>query len=251
MTHGSVSVEVRLFGGLVELAGRRSVQVQVPTPASVLDVRDAVTASVPQLARAVRGCKIAVDLEVADDHTPVTAASEVALLPPVAGGSRDAPAWHTSELTIDDRKVLTVTGLVEPPIATEAILAQISTPSAGAAVTFLGTVRDHAADLDDVVGLEYSAYPEMAERELAVIAAAIAEQHDALTGIALVHAVGDLRVGDHTILVACASPHRAEAFAGCRQALEDVKERVPIWKREHTADGASRWVGLPAGVKPG
>ncbi|MEX0592769.1 MAG: molybdenum cofactor biosynthesis protein MoaE, partial [Nitriliruptoraceae bacterium] len=106
------------------------------------------------------------------------------------------------------------------------------------------TVRDHAPDLGDVVGLEYSAYPAMAERELMTIADDIAQQHSAITGIALVHAVGDLAVGDHTILVACVSPHRAQAFDACRDALEEVKRRAPIWKRERTRDGMSRWVGL-------
>lgn len=250
MAAESISIDVRLFGGLAELAGQRSVRVEVSAPATARSIRDAVVTAVPQLDGALRGCKVAVDLEIAVDTTPVSSDTEVALLPPVAGGSHNAPTWHASELTINGRTVLTVTGLVEPPIATEAILTQISTPSAGAAVSFLGTVRNHAEDLDDVVGLEYSAYPAMAERQLAVIAAQIAQCHEAVTGIALIHAVGDLRVGDHTILVACASAHRAEAFAACQQALEDVKNRVPIWKRERTADGNSRWVGLPATVSP-
>jgi molybdopterin synthase catalytic subunit len=138
-----------------------------------------------------------------------------------------------------------LTGLRTPPLDLEAAIAEVTGPEVGGTVTFLGSVRDHAPDLDDVVGLEYSAYPEMAERVLAVIADELLADHPDLRGLALLHAVGDLAVGDHTILIVCAAAHRAPAFDACRDALERVKDRVPIWKRERTADGADRWVGLP------
>jgi molybdopterin synthase catalytic subunit len=93
--------------------------------------------------------------------------------------------------------------------------------------------------------LEYSAYEAMAERELSRIAEEVGSAHPEVRGLALLHALGELTVGAHTILIAAASPHRAEAFAACHEALEAVKARVPVFKREVTADGSHRWVGLP------
>jgi molybdopterin synthase catalytic subunit len=84
----------------------------------------------------------------------------------------------------------------------------------------------------------------MAERELAAIAEEVHLTYPAVTGIALLHALGDLPVGAHTVLIACSSAHRATAFDACRAALEAVKDRVPVFKREVTSDGTTRWVGL-------
>jgi molybdopterin synthase catalytic subunit len=136
-----------------------------------------------------------------------------------------------------------ITGLREPPLPVEEVLAEIVGPSAGGTVVFLGTVRDHSEELADVERLEYTAYGEMAEKVLAEIADEVAERWPQLTGLALLHAVGDLPVGAHTVLVACAAPHRGEAYEASRHALEELKRRTPIWKRE-VAPGAARWVGF-------
>lgn len=136
-----------------------------------------------------------------------------------------------------------VTGLREPPLPVDDTLSEIGAPSAGATVLFLGTVRDHSQDLDQVERLEYSAYGEMAEKVLDEIADEVVERWSDVTGVALLHSVGDLPVGAHTVLVACSAPHRAEAYEASRYALEELKERVPIWKRE-VAPGAARWVGF-------
>jgi MoaE-MoaD fusion protein len=226
-----VELEVRLFGGLWERAGgQRRLQVTVPDDATVADLRAQLAADHPRLAELLPRVNVAVDLEVARPDQPLAGAREVAVLPPVAGGADDAPR--------------VVTGLATPPFDVEAVLARITSPSVGGAVSFLGTVRDHAEDLDGVVRLDYSAYPEMAEKVLDDIAAELVAEHPDLEGLALLHATGELAVGDHTILVAACAPHRAAAFDACRDALERVKDRVPIWKREVTEDGAHRWVGL-------
>lgn len=244
MTRAVVHLEVRLFGGLTELAGAKSLPVDVPEPATVAELRRAVATQHPVLAQVIASCKVAVDLEVASDTTVLAANHEVALLPPVAGGAdQSLPSLRTIE--VDGRVVRSLTGLVAASPNSDEALALVRGPSVGATVTFVGTVRDHAEDLDGVIRLEYSAYPAMAERELAVIAEEIARDHPAITGVVLLHAVGDLQVGDTTIVVGCVAAHRAEAFDACRQALEAIKDRVPVWKREHTTDGHSRWVGLP------
>ncbi|MEX0952766.1 MAG: molybdenum cofactor biosynthesis protein MoaE [Nitriliruptoraceae bacterium] len=244
-----MDVDVRLFGGLASRARRTVVHITLPDPARVADLRAAVASQVPEIAGLLDAVKVAVDLEVAGLDVAVTQDSEVALLPPVAGGSDDDLPGDThvdvppTLERVDGFAMLT--GLMAPPIDVESALAAIVSPSVGGTVLFLGTVRDHAPDLDGVVGLDYSVYPDMARRVLADTARAVAVDHPEVTGIALLHAVGELTVGEHTILVACASAHRAAAFAACEDALERVKRDTPVWKRERTMDGAHRWVGLP------
>jgi MoaE-MoaD fusion protein len=233
-----VQVEVRMFGGLTERVGASRVTVELADDATVADLRTAVAAAHPSVAPLLGGVNVAVDLEVARPDTPLAGAREVAMLPPVAGG-----AGAGTSSAEPDR---VITGLQTPPFDVDAVVSQVTGPSVGGTAIFLGTVRDHAPDLDDVVGLEYSAYPEMAEKVLARLAVDLQADHPSVSGIALLHAVGNLDVGDHTILIVCASAHRAEAFDACRDALERVKDDVPIWKRELTADGDHRWVGLGA-----
>jgi MoaE-MoaD fusion protein len=230
-----VRIDVRLFGGLTERVGTNRTSIELPDDACVGDLRRALSDAHPTLAGLMGSTNIAVDLEVADDATPLAGSREVALLPPVAGGA-DARG-----------PVVVRTGLQAPPFDVDAICAEVVGSSAGGTAMFLGTVRDHAPDLDDVVALEYSAYPTMAEKVLDDIAAELIRDHPAVTGIALLHAVGELAVGAHTILIVCASAHRAAAFDACRDALERVKDRAPVWKREITADGGHRWVGLAVG----
>ncbi|MEX1164169.1 MAG: molybdenum cofactor biosynthesis protein MoaE [Nitriliruptor sp.] len=231
-------LEVRLFGGLSERAGgQRRLDVELPDDATVADLRDHLAAEYPAMAPLLPRVNVAVDLEVAPADRSLAGASQIAVLPPVAGGSdEDAPR--------------VITGLAAPPFDVDAVLARITAPDVGGAVSFLGTVRDHAPDLDGIVRLDYSAYPEMAEKILANIAGELLAEHRGVRGLALLHATGELSVGDHTILIAACSAHRDVAFAACRDGLERVKDRVPIWKREVTADGTHRWVGLtppPAG----
>jgi MoaE-MoaD fusion protein len=241
-------LEVRLFGGLADRVGAAQVTVDLDEPATIADLRHAVAEQHPTLARLLARTSVAVDLEVADDEAPVTPASEVALLPPVAGGSDPGAGSGRSGLPHavvreDGRRMLTE--LRTPPLPVDAAVAAISGPAVGGVVTFLGRVRDHAPDLEArVVRLDYEAYPAMAERVLAEIADEVLGARDEVLGVALLHAVGQLAVGEPTILVACAAAHRGPAFDACRDALEATKERVPVFKREVTAGGAHRWVGL-------
>lgn len=236
-----MQVTVQVFGGLTEAVGGSRVEVEVPDGGSVEDLLRVVAADHPRVTPLLGSVNVAVDLEVVGHDTVLTGTEEIALLPPVAGGSG---ADH-------DTPPIVVTGLREPPFDVEATVARISGPSVGATAVFLGTVRDHAPDLEDVVALEYSAYVAMANKRLAEIARALADDHPAVTGIALLHATGRLLVGDQTVLIVCAAAHHAEAFDACRDALGRVKTQLPVFKREITADGNGRWVGLPPGTNPG
>ena len=130
--------------------------------------------------------------------------------------------------------------IVDRPIDVAALLERVCRPANGAAVVFVGTVRE-VNDGRGVTGIEYTAYRSMAERELA----AIADEATTLAGtsdVAVEHRLGELEVGDCSVVIAVAHPHRGRAFDATRYVVEELKKRVPIWKREHYVDGTREWV---------
>jgi molybdopterin synthase catalytic subunit len=122
-------------------------------------------------------------------------------------------------------------------------------PSTGAVVTFCGVVRDHAEGRAGVVGLSYEAYEEAAARRLAEVAAETRRRWPTVERLALLHRVGDLELGEVSVVVVTSSPHRAEAFESARFAIDTLKETVPIWKRERWADG-SDWGTAARPIRP-
>lgn len=138
------------------------------------------------------------------------------------------------------------TGLVERPIDTAALVAEVERTSNGAAVLFVGTVRD-VNDGRPVTGLEYSAYAAMAEAEMARIAAEAVARY-ATEDIVIEHRVGVLALGEASVAIAVAHPHRGAAFDAARYVIEELKRRVPVWKLEHYADGTREWVDPTRGA---
>ena len=130
--------------------------------------------------------------------------------------------------------------IIERPIDTAALLREVSDDSCGAATLFVGTVRD-VNDGRPVTGIDYAAYTAMAEEELARVAAEAAARF-AAPRLVVEHRVGTLALGEASIAIAVAHPHRAAALDAQRFVIEEVKRRVPIWKREHYADGSRAWV---------
>ena len=130
--------------------------------------------------------------------------------------------------------------IVREPIEPAAVLAQVGAAGDGAALLFLGTVRDHS-DGRPVEGMSYDAYETMADEVLSTIA----DEAAALFGtrrLAVVHRVGELAIGDVSVAIAVSSPHRAEAYDASRYVIEEIKRRLPVWKRERFRDGEARWV---------
>ena len=129
--------------------------------------------------------------------------------------------------------------LVRDKIDAAALLSSVADPLLGGTVLFCGTVR---AGPDDgpVVAIEYSAYDEMAESECERIVAEAAKRWSDVA-VAMRHRLGRVPIGDASIVIAVAAPHRADAFEACRYVIDEVKERVPIWKREFLSDGEARW----------
>jgi len=213
-----MNVTVRCFATLRELAGDRT-SLALSAGATVADAWASLAEAHPGLAPhrpfvrpARNGAYAAWEVELADGD-------QVAFLPPVSGGGR--------------------TGLTDAPIDVRVVEQELAGSGHGALVTFVGRARDRADDGREVLELEYEAYPEMAEAVLADIVAE-AEGRWADCTVAIVHRVGLVPIGDAAVIIVTAAPHRSEAYDANRFAIEAIKERLPIWKRERFADG-SEW----------
>ncbi len=220
-----MKVEVLYFAVLRERTRLDQETVELAAGAAVGDARAAIAARHPSVAPLLPRVQIAVNRTVADDARPLADGDELALLPPVAGGAAPAPIRISPE-----------------PVTVEGAVAALPEGDHGAVVTFAGIVRRRGHHLDDVVRLEYEAYREMAEAVFAEIADEIARE---LPGVRLAihHRTGTLRVGETAVAVAAAAAHRAPAFEACRAAIDRLKARAPIWKKEIGERGEA-WVGL-------
>jgi len=132
------------------------------------------------------------------------------------------------------------TALVTGVIDAATLLAEVAAPKNGASVLFVGAVRE-SNDGREVSGIEYSAYAAMAENEMAVIVSEAASQFDT-DDIVVEHRVGRLAIGEASVVIAVAHPHRAQAYEASRFIIEELKKRVPVWKREEYLDGTREWV---------
>jgi len=202
---------------LRERAGAESVEIDLPESATVAD---AITAlgrdpKVGDLAARLP-LRIAVNREYATEDAPIAAGDELAAIPPVSGG---APK------TADRVRRAAVTS---QPLDQAAVTALVSDPAAGAIVTFQGTTRD-------VEKLTYDAYAEMAEPRIAEILSECVESHG-LRAAAAEHRIGDVPLGEPSVVVAVSAAHREEAFAGAREAIDRIKAEAPIWKKEVKID---------------
>ena len=217
-------IELRYFAVARERAGLQSESLQVEDGLTVDGALALLAARHPALAPLLPRLRVAVNQEFAAGSAVIPPGAEVALIPPVAGGSGA------------DARV----ALLQTPLSLDAVVALVSGSGFGAVVTFTGAVRDHSRGVA-VQELTYEAYGPMALRVLARIAAAAEEKFTAR--VAIHHRTGTLQVGELAVVIAAAAAHRAEAFEAARFAIEELKRDVPIWKQERSADGTV-WVGL-------
>jgi MoaE-MoaD fusion protein len=199
----SMVVHVRLFAALRERAGRDAIDLELPDGALVSDA----LAAVDDLARDLP-LVLAVNREYASRSDALSPGDELALIPPVSGGAATAP--HVA--------------VRSEPLSLDALAAAVRDPRAGAVVTFSGVTRE-------VDHLDYEAYAEMAAEQIEAIVAAAIERHG-LCAAAAEHRVGRVARSEASVIVAASAPHRAEAFAGAREIIDEIKRRAPIWKRE-------------------
>jgi molybdopterin converting factor subunit 1 len=227
-----VTIRVRLFAILKERAGADCVEVDLGDAATVADALRALSALPGLSVLAEGGVRMAVNREYATAETRLRSTDELALIPPVSGGDAGA---HLSRVTG------TVHARVSAePLALEPLIAFVSGAHAGAVVTFQGLPRD-------IPVLEYEAYAEMALEKMVAILVQTTARHG-LCRAAAEHRIGPVRAGEASIAIAVSAPHRAEAFAGARDALDRIKAEAPIWKTEVTAGGDRT---RPEGVLPG
>ncbi|HLK89895.1 MAG TPA: molybdopterin converting factor subunit 1 [Polyangia bacterium] len=222
-----MKVEVLYFAVLRERTRLDQETVELPAAASVGDARAVIARRHPSVAALLAQVKIAVNRAMADDGRALADGDELALLPPVAGGAARAGIRISAE-----------------PVTVEGALAALPEGDHGGVVTFAGIVRRRGHHLPDVVRLEYEAYREMAEAVLGEIADEIEREHPGVR-LAIHHRTGALRVGEIAVAIAAAAAHRAPAFEACREAIDRLKARAPIWKKEIGESGEA-WVGLGA-----
>jgi len=226
-----MKITLKLFGSLREAIGESTIEVELADGSRVKDLRGWLSERNPLVEQLGDRLAASVNLEIADSDAVLADGDEVAFLPPVAGGdgtSESVDPVRGQRCTISDR-----------PLDEAEVVARVSGPDAGGIVSFVGNVRETARG-HDIKYLEYEAYPEMAEREMEKIATEAGEKWPG-TRIAIAHRVGHLEIGEAAVIVVAASAHRGEAFTACRFAIDTLKVRVPIWKREVARDGAY-WV---------
>jgi len=216
-------VRVLFFGRLKDIVGRAEDAAELPEGSRVEDVFARYRASFPALDGLRPSLAASVNQELAGWAAPVRAGDEVAFLPPVSGGSVAAAARDWIEI-------------VRNPISAPPILDRVKGPEEGAVVVFDGIVRNHTRGRRTLY-LDYEAYEAMALERLHDLVAALRERF-AVSGVAIVHRLGRLEIGESSVLIAVSAPHRAVAFDACRFAIDTLKRSVPIWKKEYFADGA-------------
>ena len=207
-------VAVRLFAGLRERAGVGSLELDLPDGATVADVWPRL-----ELGDEPSGLLYALNRDYADRGAGLAEGDEVALIPPVSGGS-----FRLSEerLSVDE------------------VVREVARDDAGAIASFVGTTRARSRGRD-VVRLEYEAYEGMAEQTMAKIAGDLKERY-ALLEVAIHHRVGTVEIGDMSVVIAVSAPHRGDALAACRDAIDTLKVEVPLWKKE-VYEGGEEWIG--------
>jgi molybdopterin converting factor subunit 1 len=215
-------ITVLFFAAARERAGVSTERLEGPLTVQAL--LEQLTRLHPGLQPVLPHLRVAVNQEfAAGPDAPVPDGAEVALIPPVAGGSGG------------------LFKVVDAPLRLQEAIDAVSTPAHGGLVTFTGAVRDQTRG-QTVTRLEYEAYGPMAERKLREIGDEVQQQWPG-TRLAIVHRTGTLLPGEAAVVIAASSPHRKEAFRACEHAIERLKQDVPIWKKEHYASGEV-WVGL-------
>jgi molybdopterin synthase catalytic subunit len=219
-------VRVLFFGMLKDLSGKSGDLLELPEDASVRDLLAHYASQIPQLKESLPSLAVSVNQEYGDPRTKLKDGDEIALLPPVSGGSSEPAGQFQPRHAETTRE----------PIDTQGVLASIKRGEDGAAIVFEGIVRNQTRGRRTLY-LDYEAYEEMALREMESLAAQALEKFQ-IRDVALVHRLGRLQIGETSVLIAVASAHRAATFEACRWLIDTLKRTVPIWKKEYFEDGA-------------
>lgn len=251
-----MTLQIRLFAILRERAERETIELRLEGQPTVADALAALDRSGPLAGLITRlPVRMAVNRQLASERTPLHPGDELALIPPLSGGAQPVDQALSSTRienaagmggaigtagsnasgagTCAPQQAAVQVRITQDELSVDAMRAAVTRPQAGALVLFCGLTRE-------VERLEYEAYREMALTEMQLLAQRCVADHG-LTAIAIEHRVGMVPLGHPSVIVAASAPHRGEAFAGARQAIDRIKERAPIWKREVCGQSA-RWV---------
>jgi molybdopterin synthase catalytic subunit len=220
----AIAVRARLFARLREQAGTEMEMLELPAASTLADVYEALRKRHPALEQDRGAVRVALNQEFSDWTALVQDGDEVAFIPPVSGGAHGVGVLF--ELTAD-------------PLDARRLEAAIAHKGAGAICTFTGVVRDSSRGRS-VTHLDYEAYAEMATAQMRKIGDEIAERWPEAR-LAMAHRTGRLEIGEASVVMSVSCPHRAEAIAACKWGIDRLKESVPIWKKEHAADG-TYWI---------
>ncbi len=218
-----MNITIRYFARYREVTGRSSEPFSLEEGTTVAQAGQALVARYPDLAELLPRSIYAVNRQYVPLETRLHEGDELVFVPPMGGGEETMPLIRVTRERLDR----------------EAITAAVAHAEAGGIVTFEGVVRNHARG-KRIRYLEYDAYPEMAEEQFARIAAEVQERW-APARIAIWHRIGRLEIGEASVIIVVATPHRAQAFEACRYAIDTLKTTVPIWKKEVSEDG-EEWV---------
>jgi len=232
-----MNIEIRLFAGLAELFGAPVLTITLPQASITADeLKQLLAERYPDAAGRIETCFFAKNQTYAAGDEPLGEQDEIALIPPVSGGQDRAheQSPQAAPLFVISRD----------PIETGEVAAKVSDPNHGAALVFVGTTRELTAGQRTVL-LEYEAYVPMALNMLEQIGAEIGARWPG-TRTAITHRLGEVGIGETSVVIAVSAPHRASCYDASRYAIERLKQIVPIWKKERWADG-SEWKGSQTG----
>jgi MoaE-MoaD fusion protein len=226
-------ITVLFFASLRDLAGTREAQLELPAGATIADLKNSLVERFPRLEPAMGSALVSVEREFAFDEEAVPQGAEVALFPPVSGGSGPSA-----------EEFPTIFSITEDELDLNGLLARITLPSTGAACLFSGMVRGLTSrgEPHETSYLEYEAYKPMAETKMRQVAEEIRLRWPVVEGIVIVQRIGRLDPGTPTVLIGCSAAHRdTGVFEAARYGIDRLKEIVPVWKKEVGPTGQA-WV---------
>ena len=229
MNEASGEIKVLFFATLRDLAGVHEIYLDIEDSSTISDLLDILKTRYPQTDEYLATALVAINRNYADEESIVRAGDEIAIFPPVSGGSEDYP---------------TVCMITADEIDQDVLVKMITLPTTGAACIFSGMVRGKTmkGDFNQTSYLEYEAYAEMAEEKMAQVAREIREKWTAVEGIVIVQRIGRLYPGTPTVIIGCSAAHRdTGVFDAARYGIDRLKQIVPIWKKEVSPDGET-WI---------
>ena len=228
---------IALFAGIADRIGARALELSwEESSLTITQIKQKLMKQYPEHADLITLCFMARNRAFVTDDTQVSDTDELALLPPVSGGSEDKESADPAAAT---RYIIT-----EHPIDVNEVTSQAYHPDHGATIAFVGTTREWTHGKRTVT-LEYEAYIPMAQSAMEQIGAEIGERWPG-TLTAITHRIGTVGINEISVVIAVSSPHRAEAYDASRYAIERLKQKVPIWKKEIYEDG-TEWKGHQLG----